>query len=409
MPEAKEIVADLPTPILESAALPPRIQQIKLSGVATGFLIGMIPGVAAVTMVLIGKQGDDPLPTRLLSFVSVLVLATIVHEMGHLIAGWTVGFRFSSIQIGPLSLRIVHGKLKIRFRREMTAFGYAGMHVNRLRRLRRRMVIFFAAGTAANWLSVVAIVFLMHTFPLLVNTWVSIPAVQFAFASFVLGALSLVPFAITVTSSSDGSRIAMLLGSRERTRRWLSILALQHVHDQGIRAKLWKKSWLRAATSLKDPSRDTFRANLLAYMSANGREDAPVAAHHLEKCLELAAMLPISMRDGLAQEAAVFAAWFRNDASLADKWFRQLTKPKSLPRLAEIRVRTAMYCARRDFDLALGGWHEGLALIERTTAGTPQKLLRESWFDWQAKIMARQAQPPVMEGRYTARASLITT
>jgi hypothetical protein len=42
-------------------------------------------------------------------------------ELGHLLTGWAVGFRFSSIQVGPVSLRIEHGILKARFRLEMAA------------------------------------------------------------------------------------------------------------------------------------------------------------------------------------------------------------------------------------------------------------------------------------------------
>jgi hypothetical protein len=128
----------------------------------------------------------------------------------------------------------------------------------------------------------------------------------------------------------------------------------------------------------------------------------------LEKCLEFAGLLPISMRDVLAQEAAVFAAWFRNDASLADKWSAQLQKPKRLPRLTRVRMRVATSCARRDFDSALAEWQEGLTFIDQSTAGTSQKLLKESWLKWRAEILERQYTPPAMEGRYTARLSSIT-
>jgi hypothetical protein len=346
-----------------------------------------------------GRQGNDDLDLSLLSALFVLVLATTVHEVGHLLAGWVVGFRFSHIQVGPLTLRIGQGRLRVRFR-EMSALGYAGMHVNRLQRLRCRMLIFFAAGPATNLLSVLIVASLIISFPQLVNAWVAIPAAQFAVFSCLLGTLSLLPTPSTSTSS-DGARIMMLLRSRDRARRWLNILALLHARDQGVRAKLWKNTWIRGACALNDVSRDTFRGNWLAYMSANGRNKAPDAALHLEKCLELARLLPISTRDVLALESTVFAAWFRNDALLADKWFAQLRKPNQVSRLANIRVGIATSCARRDFDNAKKEWQDGLAFIDRATKGNSQKLLKESWLGWRAEILEREARPPVMDGRYT--------
>jgi hypothetical protein len=85
----------------------------------------------------------------LLSFV----LTVIVHEVGHLLGGWIVGFRFSFISIGPFSLKLEYGKIKLRVVRAMPAAGYAGMHVDRVRRLRRRLLFFTIAGPLTNLLS----------------------------------------------------------------------------------------------------------------------------------------------------------------------------------------------------------------------------------------------------------------
>ncbi|MGB8976294.1 MAG: M50 family metallopeptidase [Terriglobales bacterium] len=398
MPETQDTTANSSTPIFDSGVLPPRTSQITLQSLLLGFLIGTVPFLSAVILIMAGRQGNDSLDVSLLSACLVLVVATFVHEAGHLLAGWAVGFRFSRIQLGPLSLSIAQGRLRVRLR-EMTALGYAGMHVNRLRRLRRRMLIFLAAGPATNLLSLLVMVLLLYFFPQLINAWVAIPAAQFAVVSCLLGMLSLWPF--PSTGSSDGARIMMLLRSRDRARRWLNILALIHAHDQGTPVKLCKNSWLRAASSLNDASRDNFRGNWLAYISANGRDNAPIAALHLEKCLELARLLPRSTRDVLALESTVFAAWFRNDALLADKWFAQLQKPNRVTRLAKIRVGIATSCARRDFHNAKKEWQDGLAYIDRAKKVNSQKLLKESWLGWRAEILEREVRPPVMDGRYT--------
>jgi hypothetical protein len=208
--------------------------------------------------------------------------------------------------------------------------------------------------------------------------------------------LSLVP--IQSGLLSDGAQIAMLLRSRDRSRRWLSIAAIGIASNNGVRAKNWRRTRLQAATSVRDTSRDTFNGNWLAYLSANDRKDACTAARHLERCLEFAHKLPLSIRDLVAQEAAVFTAWFRNDGSLADKWLTQVKKPVLMQRLVRLRLDVALRCAHRDYDAAALAWQEGLTFIERATAGRSQEKLKESWIEWHAEIEERQAQPATALG-----------
>jgi hypothetical protein len=385
MPESAPSSTNSLTPILDSGLLPPRIRQTKWGSVIIGFLIG-------IGLIVVGRQANN---RDLLSFFLVLTFAVVVHELAHLLAGWVVGFRFSLVQIGPLSLHIEHGVLRAHFRREMATLGYAGMHVNRLRRLRRRMLIFVAAGPIANLLSVPAVVLLVNqAFPQLGNSWVATPAAQFAFISLLFGVVSLMPF--PSTSSSDGARIAMLLRSRGLTKRWLSIAAIGNVYNDGIRAKNWKRTWLRSASSVQDASLDAFTGDWLAYISANDRKDVPIAATHLERCLELVHKLPHSTRDLVAQEAAVFTSWFRDDASLGDKWLTQVKKPGLMQHLVQVRLDVALRCAHRDYDAADLAWQDGITFIERSSSGTARERLKESWLEWQAEIQDRKAQRSIV-------------
>jgi hypothetical protein len=151
-----------------------------------------------------------------LHWVSVVT----VHECGHLLAGWALGFRFSLVSIGPFSLWLEHGMLKVRVRREMSALGYAGMHVNGVRRLRRRLLIYIAGGPAANLVSVPLMVLLTnHVLWRVTYSWPSAFGAEFVMISILVSALSLLPLP---GSSNDGSHIRMLLWSRERARRRMS-------------------------------------------------------------------------------------------------------------------------------------------------------------------------------------------
>jgi hypothetical protein len=135
-----------------------------------------------------------------------------------------VGFRFRSITIGPIGLRLEYGRLKIHFQSRLPAGGYAGMHVNRIRRLRRRLLIFTAGGPAANLLSAaVTRFFLAHSS--LNDNWLSVAAEIFWIISAILGIANLLPFRIGILYP-DGAMIRMLLWSRSQARRWISIGAI---------------------------------------------------------------------------------------------------------------------------------------------------------------------------------------
>jgi hypothetical protein len=153
-------------------------------------------------------------------YLFALALAVAVHEVGHLFAGWMVGFRFSSITIGPIGLRLEYGRLKIHFQSRLPAGGYAGMHVNQIRRLRCRLLIFTAGGPAANLLSAAVIpFFLAHAS--LNDSWLSVAAEIFWIISRILGIANLLPFRIAILYP-DGAMIRLLLWSRSQARRWIS-------------------------------------------------------------------------------------------------------------------------------------------------------------------------------------------
>jgi hypothetical protein len=103
-------------------------------------------------------------------------------------------------------------------------------------------------------------------------------------------------------------------------------------------------------------------------------------------------MLPISKRDELAREAGIFAAWFRNDAVAAEKWFAQMKYPKQTTKIMRIRVRIALDCARREFGSAFNLIQEGTAFIEALPETPFRGLLKESWQEWADEVKERQNQ-----------------
>jgi Zn-dependent protease len=376
------------TPILDSGVRP----KGKPKSIGS-MLIGLVLAIPFVMVVIsvaneTRRFGEQAANFVLVAYLPCLALAVIAHEIGHLMAGWMVGFRFSSITIGPIALRVEYGRLRVGFRRVLPAGGYAGMHIDRIRQLRRRLLRFIAGGPLANLLTaVLAASRLAYSPPRSIALAASIEL--FWMMSALLAIINLLPLGIGMLYT-DGARMLMLRSSLPKARRWISLTAIGNQGQNGIRSKFWKRTWVNAAARVGDKSIDDFAANWVAYAAANDRKDAPIAAAHLERCLDLANLLGPSLRDLVALEAAVFSAWFREDAATAQKWFSQINRLKSLPKLMQLRADIAFRCARHDFSAALSRWQETYAFIEKLPKTPMKERLLEGFREWRSEIEQRQ-------------------
>ncbi|MGP0019440.1 MAG: M50 family metallopeptidase [Candidatus Sulfotelmatobacter sp.] len=372
------------TPILDSGVLPPVRRTKRAVGVIIGFVVGI---VFAAVINNVGSLGPHP-GLALLFYFTILGLVVTVHELGHLAAGWIVGFHFSRVSIGPVTLKIQYGKLNVQLRRDLGALGYAGMHIETVKKARRSLLTFVAAGPGANLLSgTLAVLFVYFATPTLSDGWVLPFAAGFSALSFITAVLSVIPY-----GQSDGARLWMLLNSREGTRRWIASCALGSQQRKGIRPKNWKQSWMKAACSIRDGRFDELNSNLLAYVAASDRKDGDAAALHLERSLDLSRSPDFVRRDFLAREACYLCAWFRDDLSLAERWLSQIRRPKLTTQLLQIRTSIALDCARRKFDNALAGCKKGAEFIAQLPDSKVKRLLQDSWREWTEEIQERQNQ-----------------
>ena len=312
------------TPIL-NLENPLPAPQSKLRAKAFGFVIGLFSTL--FFFATMSSVNDNPALLVIALFCAIVVVI-LVHEIGHLLAGRLVGFHFSSIRVLWFSLAFEYGKLTFHFRREMSAAGYASIQIDRIYRLRRRLMFFIAGGVAANILSLVLVVVAVNAFDLH-SSWIAMPAACFSFVSLLLSMLSLAPIK-RQGRWSDGARFEMLITSRDKARRWLSLAAIAHQHRLGKSPKLWNTDWVRAAASVRDGSVDEVRACWLAYLSASDRKQPELAGRFLERCLELVGIAGETMRDTLILEGAIFQAWERDNVEEATSWIELFEDPKTI-------------------------------------------------------------------------------
>ena len=343
----------------------------------------MIFGLLAI--VSLDRHGDVPGLT-LTSLLSAFPAVILVHELGHLAAGRLVGLRFSSIRVAFWTLRLEYGKLVLRARREAPG-GFAGISLDRICRMRRRLFWFIAGGPIASILSVAIgvndeSIFHLH------NDWAIGFLSAFVYLSLLATLLSLVPMRKGMWS--DGARLEMLTRSREQTRRWFSILGLGMQASKGVPPRLWNQNWICSATRLQDRTEDERSACWLAYLHTKDCKDADRASTYLERCLSLSALTRGAINDLMMFEASVFQAWFRNDADKASQWLSRIKAPSHLPKLIRLRGAAALACARKDFPAALAAWSEGATLIDQLPETPTRRALQNGWSRWRSEIEERQ-------------------
>ena len=376
------------TPILDSGVRP-KGRRKTVGSILIGFVMA-IP--FAMVLIAVTNQtrrfGADAVNFVGVEYLAGFALAVTLHEIGHLLAGWMVGFRFSSLTIGPIALRLEYGRLRAGFRRALPAGGYAGMHIDRIRKLRRRLLRFSAGGPLMNLLTAaLAASWLAYAPPRSIALAISLEL--FWMMSALLAIINLLPLRIGMLYT-DGARMLMLRLSLPKARRWISMTAIGNQSQNGVGAKSWKRTWVNAAARVGDKSIDDFAGNWVAYLIANGRRDVPVAAVHLERCLDLANLLGPSLRDLVAMEATLFSAWFREDAATAQKWFGQINRPKTLPKLLQFRAEIALCCARREFPAAFSRWQQACAFIEKLPKTPLKERLVEGFLEWRSEIEQRE-------------------
>jgi hypothetical protein len=98
----------------------------------------------------------------------------------------------------------------------------------------------------------------------------------------------------------------------------------------------------------------------------------------------------------VCHEAAFFAAWFRRDPDLADRWLAQVRRPELIQHLQRIRINTATFASCSEFKTALEIWKQGFDYIQNLPARAVREALRESWIEWRGKIEERNNALTVM-------------
>jgi len=289
---------------------------------------------------------------------------TAIHELGHLIAGVCVGFRCSSLYLGPLQF---NAPFRISLNPDSRSWWHGGVKLvhGDHDKLTARAIAMVFAGPAANLLTGCAV--LLLPFPRGFFSWL------FIVASIAAGVAELLLPLRGATFVFDGRRIWMLLRDRARGERWLALMRLIADARAGVLPESTPAALLAKATAVRDDSADTVTAHAFAYSAAFHQHKDGEAAQRLETCLAHSGHVPPVLREALISDAAVFQARRRKRADLADQWLAAMPA-KTQHRWFRSRAEAAILEAKGDTAGAL----EKLTEVEAAIRRLPESAQRET-------------------------------
>lgn len=374
------------TPILDGLRPAPHGLGGKLSAGAYFFVSSLLISVLVTLPRL--REAATVLASEAASLTMMLVImpaaalagAVLIHEIGHLLAGWLAGFRFCRISIGayPKSQRL-HAC-------EMVRVGCLVLELRRTSHLRRRLLVLLLGGAVAGLLFAAGLEFCRdwRQSSILVQLRVHLLA---AFSALV-GLASLLPDTSGRGNFSDGARLLMVLKNDSRMSRWLAVLEMQLALNDGVHPRDWDASLVVRATAINDDSRDAVTGNWLAYLWASEQQDINSATRYLEDALAAPAACSRSLRDRLFLEAAVFQAWFRDNPGNARAWAALIHESK-LTRWERQRLQIALLWAEgKLFDAfeGLPAYFQSLRQLRDTPA---RDLAEKSAMEWKHQMESR--------------------
>lgn len=251
----------------------------------------------------------------ILPFAILLVLA--VHEMGHLLGGFSRGMRFLLFVVGPLQWSRSANGVQFNWVFNMGTFGgLAACTPNPDRSLRSQMLPMAVGGPAASLLLAALGLGLSLIADGRWSAW-----------GLIIGLLSGLIFLVTALPMragnfmSDGAQLLEILrgGSAVESRHRLSILMGQSL--TGLRPSEWDGELLDAALDANDP--EALRRISLHYLALLreldlGRFDA--AEKHAEALAQGFDDYPKGFRQSLAVELIIYHGLYRNDLDAAREW-----------------------------------------------------------------------------------------
>lgn len=353
-------------------------------------LVGLAAGYFFTSLFVAEENSSTAIPKLwLLSLIPNLIIAMFsvlaLHEIGHVIAGISVGFEFRMITVGVLMLEKEAGKLKFKWNKNLNTAGGLALCVPRsTNNILRNFILFTAGGPAMS---------LLLTFFAYALTWVfPYPAANAHIGHFVLDSYlhitaftSLVIFVVTIIPAqaggfyTDGGRILNLWKGGAQAQ--LEVILLQTTSELTSGARPQTIDAERLLEALEYDTNTPFKAYLHSFLYYHYLDKGQIdeAEIQLQEYANYLAQIPSGYQAIVWLEKSFFKAFYHADAEGARRSFEQAKIGAIIPEATTLRAEAALAFVENNPALALEKIQAALdALpksIDQGTAKLEQDLL----------------------------------
>lgn len=235
-------------------------------------------------------------------------LCLFLHELGHVVAGIAVGFRFQLLALGMLRIdRGADDRVRIGWNRDpRLAGGVGGAVPIDTERLRPRFAVQVVGGPLASLLVALAAHLALLTWP--GAPWIPRVTLEWVrLLSAMVGVGTLLPIK-NGAFVNDGLRFLRLIGRGPMAEREAGLLVWCAEEAMGIPARERDLASLTRVLAVRDGSMFECQGWLWACARARELGRLDEAADALDRARPLAARAPAELRDSCDREAAAIAA-----------------------------------------------------------------------------------------------------
>ncbi|MBX3081377.1 MAG: hypothetical protein KF716_07050 [Anaerolineae bacterium] len=332
----------------------------------------------------------------LLAVVLSMLIAIIVHELGHLIAGLLVGYRFSMFAILHFRIYREDNKLSISWRQSQLYktryLGFVRFFIDDFTNFRQRRFWLTLGGPLATALTVVvAGVLYANRPPLPPGSTPSLITAQDWLQRFLPLGLFMVDLAFLVltlypTPFNEGNVLLLLLRGGATLEQYQRLIQISNADAQGVRPRDWDISLINA---LLDSNADEFTSHLLLYYWALDHHDQQQARTALAAAIKSADKASAPDRAEIAVEAVYLDISDRANAQDIEQLIAKLGKAinRAQP-ITRMRLACAANLALHQYAETRKIAHHALQLIEREKANTGGTIMERDLFHEMAERVA---------------------